>query len=143
VPWERGDAVRAAALCFEQWLAARGGHEAAENAAGIEQVRTFLMANGMARFIPAWEETQSRIPVRDVAGYREQIGDGWDYYVTTTAWKEICTGLDPRRTAAMLRQKGYLDAEGKHNAKSVRVPDHGKMRLYHIRSTFLEDANEA
>ncbi|UPJ63521.1 DUF927 domain-containing protein [Bradyrhizobium sp. 191] len=143
VPWERGDAVRAAALCFEQWLAARGGHEAAENATGIEQVRTFLMANGMARFIPAWEETQSRIPVRDVAGYREQMGDGWDYYVTTTAWKEICTGLDPRRTAAMLRQKGYLDAEGKHNAKSVRVPDHGKMRLYHIRSTFLEDANEA
>ena len=78
-----------------------------------------------------------------MAGYREQMGDGWDYYVTTTAWKEICAGLDPRRTAAMLRQKGYLDAEGNHNAKSVRVPEYGKMRLYHIRSTFLEDANEA
>ena len=46
------------------------------------------------------------------------MGDGWDYYVTTTAWKEICAGLDPRRTAAMLKQKGYLDAEGKHTSRS-------------------------
>ena len=80
---------------------------------------------------------------RDVAGFREQMGDGWDYYVTTTAWKEICAGLDPRRVAAMLRQKGYIEGEGAHMAKSVRVPEHGKMRLYHICSRFLEDANEA
>jgi len=43
----------------------------------------------------------------------------------------------------MLRQKGYIEGEGAHIAKSVRVPEYGKMRLYHIRSTFLEDANEA
>jgi hypothetical protein len=144
VPWSRGDAVKAAALCFEQWLAARGGHEAAETAASMEQVRSFLLANGVSRFIPAWEENPPKgMNARDVAGYREQMGDGWDYYVTTTAWKEICAGLDPRRTAAMLRQKGYIEGEGAHIAKSVRVPEYGKMRLYHIRSTFLEDANEA
>jgi uncharacterized protein (DUF927 family) len=144
VPWSRGDAVHAAALCFEQWLAARGGHEAAETAAGIEQVRSFLQANGMARFIPAWEDNPPKgMNIRDVAGYRDQTGDGWDYYITTSAWKEICAGLDPRRTAAMLRQKGHLAGEGSHLAKSVRVPDYGKMRLYHIHSTFLEDANEA
>ena len=115
------------------------------HADGIEQVRTFLLANGMARFIPAWEDPAPRVTnIRDVAGFREQMGDGWDYYVTTTAWKEVCAGLDPRRTAAMLKQKGHLDSgEGAHIAKTVRVPDHGKMRLYHIRSTFLEDANEA
>ena len=144
VPWSRGDAVCAAALCFEQWLAARGGHEAAETAAGMEQVRSFLLANGVSRFIPAWGDNSPKgMNARDVAGYREQIGDGWDFYVTTTAWKEICAGLDPRRTAAMLRQKGYIEGEGSHIAKSVRVPGYGKMRLYHIRSTFLEDANEA
>jgi putative DNA primase/helicase len=143
-PWERGAAVEAAAQCFKQWLSARGGHEAAETRDGIEQVRTFLQANGMARFIPAWEETQSRVPIRDVAGYREQMGDGWDFYVTTTAWKEVCSGFDPRRTAAVMKQRGYVDGgEGSHIAKSIRVPDHGKQRLYHIRSTFLEDANEA
>jgi putative DNA primase/helicase len=144
VPWSRGEAVKAAALCFEQWLAARGGHEAAETAAGMEQVRSFLLANGVSRFIPAWEENPPKgMNARDVAGFREQMRDGWDYYVTTTAWKEICAGLDPRRLAATLRQKGYIEGEGAHMAKSVRVPEYGKMRLYHIRSTFLEDANEA
>ena len=125
-------------------LGRQRGHEAAETRDGIEQVRAFLQANGMARFIPAWEETQSRVPIRDVAGYREQMGDGWDFYVTTTAWKEVCSGFDPRRTAAVMKQRGYVDGgEGSHIAKSIRVPDHGKQRLYHIRSTFLEDANEA
>lgn len=144
LPWSRGDAVKAAALCFEQWLSARGGHEAAETAAGMEQVRTFLLKDGMSRFIPAWEDNPPKgMNARDVAGFREQMGDGWDYYVTTTAWKEICAGLDPRRVAAMLRQKGYIEGEGTHIARSVRVPEYGKMRLYHIRSTFLEDANEA
>jgi uncharacterized protein (DUF927 family) len=144
-PWERGDAVEAAARCFKQWLSVRGGHDAAETRDGIEQVRSFLLANGMARFIPAWEDPAPRVTnIRDVAGFREQMGDGWDFYVTTTAWKEVCAGLDPRRTAGMLKQKGYIDGgEGAHIAKTVRVPDHGKMRLYHIRSTFLEDANEA
>jgi putative DNA primase/helicase len=144
VPWSRGEAVKAAALCFEQWLAARGGHEAAETAAGMEQVRTFLLKDGMSRFIPAWEESAPKgMQARDVAGFREHAGDGWDFYVTTTAWKEICIGLDPRRVAATLRQKGYIEGAGAHAAKSMRVPEYGKMRLYHIRSTFLEDANEA
>jgi len=143
-PWERGDAVAACARCFGQWLSVRGGHDAAETRDCVEQVRSFLSANGMARFIPAWEETQSRVPVRDVAGFRDQVGDGWDFYVTTTAWKEVCSGFDPRRTAAVLKQKGYIDAgEEGRSSKSVRVPEFGKQRLYHIRSTLLEDANEA
>jgi putative DNA primase/helicase len=49
-----------------------------------------------------------------------------------------------RRTAAVMKQKGYIDAgEEGRSSKSVRVPEFGKQRLYHIRSTFLEDANEA
>ena len=79
VRWERGAAVEAASKCFEQWLSSRGGHEAAETRDGIEQVRAFFHADGMSRFIPAWEEVQSRAPIRDVAGYREQMGDGWGF----------------------------------------------------------------
>ena len=97
----------------------------------------------MSRFIPAWEVGQS-IPTRVVAGFRKLVAEGWDYYITTAAWKEVCAGLDPRRTATMLEQKGYLvGGEGAHLAESIRVPGNGKRRLYHIRATFLEDANEA
>jgi hypothetical protein len=110
----------------------------------MEQVRTILLKDGMSRFIPTWEENASKgMQARDVAGFRKQMGDGRDFYVTTTAWKEICAGLDPRRVAVTLREKGYIEGEGAHMAKSIRVPEYGKMRLYHIRSTFLEDANEA
>jgi putative DNA primase/helicase len=143
VPWQPGEAIAAAGKCFNDWLDARGGHDAAEVRDGIDQLRSFLLAHGTSRFIPAWEAPQS-IPVREVAGFRERVAEEWDYYVTPAAWKEACAGLDPRRTAAMMKLKGYLiPGEGAHLAESVRVPGFGKLRLYHIRASFLEDANEA
>lgn len=146
VPWQRGDATLAAGRCFEDWLAVRGGIEPAEASEGIERVRSFLLANGMARFIPAWEEDQDkRIQPRDVAGYRQKVGDGWDFFVTTTAWKEeICRGLDARRIAAILEQKGMLVTDTpRHRAKVIRVPEHGRLRLYHVPASFLEADNDA
>ena len=115
---------------------ARGGHDAAEVRDSIDQLRSFLFAHGTSRFIPAWEGTQS-IPARDVAGFRKQVAEEWDYYFTTAAWKEACAGLDPRRTATMMKQKGYLvGGEGAHLAESIRVPGVGKRRLYHIHASF-------
>jgi putative DNA primase/helicase len=146
VPWPPGEAIAAAGQCFNDWLAARGGHDAAEARDGIDQVRSFLLSNGMARFIPAWEEDQDkRIQPRDVAGYRQKVGNGWDFYVTTSAWKEeVCRGTDPRRLASTLSLRGYMDApDAVRRAKHVRVPGHGQLRLYHILSGFLEDGNEA
>jgi putative DNA primase/helicase len=155
LPWSAGEAIAAAGKCFQGWLHARGGHDAAEVRDGIEQVQSFLLANGMARFIPAWEDAKnleiraasslpalsSSISARDVAGYRQKVGDGWDFYVTTTAWKEeVCRGMDPRRLAATLAQRGYMDApDAARRAKHVRVPGHGQLRLHHILSGFLED----
>lgn len=86
----------------------------------------------MARLIPAWENDQdNRIQLRDVAGYRQKVGDGWDFFITTTAWKEeVCRGTDARRLAATLAQKGYLDApDASRRAKQIRVPGHGQQRL--------------
>lgn len=147
VPWPAGEAIAAAGRCFNDWLAARGGHDAAESRDGIEQVRSFLSANGMARFVPAWEHeldnrTESRIPPRDVAGYRQKTGDGWDYFVTTSAWKEeVCRGFDARRLAATMAERGYINApDSTRRAAAVYVPGQGKMRLYHVRSSLLEDA---
>ena len=146
VPWDEGEAMKAAARCFEDWLKARGGIDAAETRDGIEQVRSFLLSNGMARFIPAWENDQdNRIQPRDVAGYRQKVGDGWDFFITTTAWKEeVCRGTDARRLAATLAQKGYLDApDANRRAKQIRVPGHGQQRLYHVLAHMLEGDENA
>jgi putative DNA primase/helicase len=157
LPWERGEAVTAAANAFEAWMVARGGSAPAEEREGIETVRAFLLANGMARFIPAWDDAKiaeariaSNLPppagisARDVAGYRQMNGDAWDYYVTPSAWKEICAGLDSRRTASVMAAKGYLVvADKEHLAKSMRIPNFGKQRVYHVVSAFLEGDDNA
>jgi uncharacterized protein (DUF927 family) len=146
VPWQRGEATLAAGRCFEDWLAVRGGIEPAEAREGIDQVRSFLLANGMARFIPAWEDDQDkRIQPRDVAGYRQKVGDGWDYFITTSAWREeVCRGLNARRLAAILEQKGGLLCDTKtHRTNVCRVPGHGRLRLYHVPARFLEADHDA
>lgn len=147
LPWSEGEAIAAAGKCFNDWLLARGGHDAAESSDGIEQVRSFILAHGMARFVPAWEHdldnrNESRVPPRDVAGYRQKVGDGWDFFITTSAWKEeVCRGFDARRLAATMAQRGYMDApDATRRAKMVRVPGHGQLRLYHVLSSVLEDA---
>jgi uncharacterized protein (DUF927 family) len=139
VPWPAGAAIAAAGRCLEDWLEARGGHGAAETRDGIEQVRSFIQANGVARFLPAWQQDEPDHFSRDIAGFRKDIGDGWDYYVTTTAWREVCQGFDPKRLATVLAERGFLDvADDGRLAKPVRVKGHGQRRLYHIRSKLLE-----
>jgi hypothetical protein len=49
--------------------------------------------------------------------------DGWDIFITTTARKEeVCRGLDARRVAAILEQKGMLVTDNpRHRAKVIRM----------------------
>ena len=54
LPWPEGEAERAAARCFNDWLQARGGTGSAELRDGIAQVRAFLEAHGSSRFECAW-----------------------------------------------------------------------------------------
>jgi uncharacterized protein (DUF927 family) len=142
LPWKAGEATKAAVRVYRDWLVTRGGVEPAEIRAGITQIRAFLLAHGMARFVPAWEECPaSPIPVRDVAGFRRHEADGWDYYVTTSAWRDVlCQGLDSKALASILAQRGLLIApsSGSHRAKAVSVPGHSKLRLYHLPARFLE-----
>src|SRR5688500_2043706 len=60
LPWPEGEATAAAARCFQDWLSARGGTEPAEVRDGIAQVCAFLLAHGMSRFVPAWDEDAAR-----------------------------------------------------------------------------------
>lgn len=142
LPWPSGEATKAAARVYGDWLDARGGVEPAEIRNGIAQVRAFVLAHGMSRFVPAWEETgEPRIPPRDLAGFRKQEADGWDYYITTSAWRdEVCRGLDSRAVASQLAEREMLliPNSGPHRAKSIKVPGYNRLRLYHIPARFLE-----
>ncbi len=120
LPWREGEATTAAARCFGDWLAARGGIKASEIRDAIERVRAFVSANGLSRFLAAWEDdghkngsvnadSRQPPPIRDLAGFRKRSGDGWDCYVTPSAWRgEACQGFDAKATAAALVERGFL-----------------------------------
>jgi putative DNA primase/helicase len=143
LPWEPGVAVQAAARCFQDWMEARGGSEPAETQDGIEQVRAFIAAHGMSRFVPAWEVGGAEHIVRDVAGYRKRVGDAWDYFVTPSAWKdEVCKGFAASTIVAALIERQWLVSPetGLHRTCQVRVPGQGRLRLYHLSCKLVEDA---
>jgi uncharacterized protein (DUF927 family) len=143
LPWEAGIAVEAAGRCLEDWVKSRGGIEPAEIRGGIEQVRSFISAHGSSRFLPAWEGGSNQL-AREVAGFRKREGDGWDYYVTSSAWRdEVCKGYNGSTIAAALQQRGLLAAGEQGRLSSVvRVPGGGSQRLYHLHSKLLETGHD-
>lgn len=64
--------------------------------------------------------------------------DGWDYFLTASAWKEACQGYSPRDVAKACVEAGILEAdkEGK-TSLSVKVPGFGPQRSYVIRGATL------
>ena len=145
LPWDRGVAVEALGKIFEAWIEERGGSAPAEEREGIEAVRAFLLANGHARFLAPWGAEEDKRTVHTLAGFRQQpkAGEGWDHYINSAAWKEICAGLDPRRTASVLAARGFIDHDGGRYSKTVRVPGHGLQRLRHVLSGLLEEDQNA
>ena len=109
----------------------------------MDQVRSFLLAHGMARFAAAWEiRIDERLPLRDLAGFRKRAGEGWDFYITPSAWREeVCAGLNAKAVAGTLAERGMLlvPEKGSHRSKSETVPGYGKLRLYHVATGFLEE----
>lgn len=152
VPWMPGEAEAAAARCFNDWLAARGGSGPAEIIAALRQVRLFLEQHGSSRFEPAWvvedgirgsagedAEVNLRKTIQR-AGFRRTAGEGnWTFYVLPEVWAvEICKGFNHHAVAKAMAERGWLRlGDGRNLAQSLRVPDHGKLRLFAIPPSFL------
>jgi uncharacterized protein (DUF927 family) len=157
LPWPEGEAERAAAQCFTNWLEARGGSGPAELRDGIAQVRAFLEAHGSSRFEPAWiaqdhrpdagahmEDTLRRTINR--AGFRrDDAAERWEYYVLPEAWQcELCRGFDAKTIASAMAEKAWLrKGDGGRLTHKPRVPGFGTPRVYIITADFLSPVDEA
>jgi uncharacterized protein (DUF927 family) len=144
-PWERGEAGRAAAICFRAWIEARGGTEAAEVTAGIAQVRRFIEQHGESRFAP-WglTETDYDRPTINRAGFRRREGEGGvEYYVLAEAWRsEVCAGFDPGMLARELAQRSLLIPDGTDDKPQSRHRLPGfknAVRCYRLAANILGD----
>jgi putative DNA primase/helicase len=167
LPWEAGEAVKAAETCFKAWIARRGHSGSAEAHGGVEAVRDFLQKHGMSRFVPAWEEQEMArkheelvrinleagngarppaplrppIPPREACGFRRMVGDdlGWEFYVNDAGWAEMCAGFNPKTLAKTLIEIGVLlPGTDKGRIKTLHtIPGHGRGRHYLIYSPHL------
>jgi uncharacterized protein (DUF927 family) len=111
LPWQPGEAERAAAACFAAWRAARrGGDGAGEDAAAVAAVRGFIGAHGESRFqlLGAGEDAETRT-IHERVGWRKRGGEGWRYLILAETWRtEVVAGMDPAAAAGALYRAGFL-----------------------------------
>jgi uncharacterized protein (DUF927 family) len=151
VPWAPGEAARAAARCFADWVATRpGGAGPGEDAAALRQVRAFIEAHGASRFEAlAGQEgaPEEARPVPNRAGFRRQgEGGAWEYLILSEAWRtEVCRGLDPIAAAKAVDAAGFLRRGGDGRLQDKpSISGHGSPRVYVVRGAILGgDAVEA
>ncbi|MBF0283964.1 MAG: DUF927 domain-containing protein [Magnetococcales bacterium] len=138
--WEQGEAKRAAQVCLQSWLAARGGSGPQEERAALAQVRLFFEQHGESRFTP-WNG-QDRVTINR-AGFRRahELEGHTEYYVLPETFKtEVCAGLDERFVLRLLKDRGALLTGGEDNRFAVKPRLHGMgpTRCYRLVPHLLE-----
>ena len=134
LPWPPGEGERAVLLCFKAWLERRGFSGASEVHRGIGAVLAFLEKHGQTRF-DEWGDRNARCINR--AGTRKKADgvEGWDYFITSEAWKELCVGFTSSSVARACVEAGLIEPDKKGKTSiAVKIPGHGNVRCYVIRA---------
>lgn len=147
VPWPKGEAKRAAARCFADWVAGRGGAGNAEIHALLRQVRAFFELHGESRFTP-WNRAEDDHAPRtsNRAGFVKIGSDesplATTYYVLPEVFRrEVCAGHDHRDAEKLLVARGWIKPGSDGRAtRAERLPGYGKpTRCYVMPTTGMED----
>lgn len=150
--WPEGEAMRAVKLCFEAWLASRGGIGNAEDAQALRQVRRFIEAHGEARFTH-WDrsnddhapKTMHRVGVRKPVQDSQADVTGWEFYFFKENFKtEVCEGFDYLAVLRVLRDRKHLVIDkGRSLDCKPRLPGIGHTGCYCVKSSILDaDADD-
>ncbi|MEH8118826.1 DUF927 domain-containing protein [Aeromonas allosaccharophila] len=140
--WPEGEALRAVRVCLKAWLAERGHLGNHEDAAILAQVRKFVTANQYSRFAD-WFDTNHR--PANMVGYRKVESDGVSFIVLPPGWAEITKGRDPKRSALLCLEAGYLltGKDKKRLQRKARLPGmSGSAWVYLLTERVLADDAE-
>lgn len=151
VPWEPGEAMKAARTCFDAWLARRGGEGNAEERAALAQVREFLRRYGESAFTdmdrPA-NDTDKHAPVRsDRAGYRQHnaANDAVEYFIFNEVWRtRVCKGFDAATVGRMMASRGFVERgteAGREWLTRHAIPTEGRPRVVHVLPAIWDDGD--
>ncbi|WP_429031970.1 DUF927 domain-containing protein [Aeromonas media] len=140
--WPEGEAIRAVRVCLKAWLAERGHLGNKEDAATLEQVRGFVTAHQYSRFAD-WFNADHR--PANMVGYRKVESDGVSFFVSPHGWTEITKGRDPKRSALLCLEAGYLltGKDKKRLQRKARLPGmSGSAWVYLLTERVLADDAE-
>ena len=142
LPWPKGEATQAAARCFRDWLAMRGGTGASEIQAGLAQVRAFFQAHGSSRF-ETWGDRADESKTINRAGFRrkDELTSAWEYFVPPAAFKaEIARGHDTKRLVKELVERGLvIPGQDGQPASGHRIPGQPFTRYYRFAPGIVSD----
>lgn len=160
--WEPGESERAAKVCFDAWLASRGGTGDGEVTAMLRQVRAFLESHGEGRFT-WWHRagddhaaktlhragfrrmvSEDGKPIKSDAEHQRAYGDcmastmaesvSTEYFIHAETFKaEVCRGFDAGAVARVLLDRECLIPDkGRPFDCKPRLPGVGLSRCYRI-----------
>jgi putative DNA primase/helicase len=140
--WSCGAAYRAAAACFQTWLAGRGTTGEQEPAQMRKQVSAFLDTHEEGRFTDLnASDPESKRAIINRAGWRGLDDGASIYYVVPAVFEgEVCKGFDPVAVCAALIEVAALKHDrDKRTIKKTIGND--RPRVYAILKNVLEDAD--
>lgn len=108
--WEKGDSLKAADRCFNDWLTESGSAMGADDKTLFAQVSAFLQAHGASKFPPHDISCEDLLRVQNRAGFSYNTGEDIFYWVESGAFKsELCKGFNPTVAAKILIKAGWLE----------------------------------
>ncbi|MFB9123561.1 DUF927 domain-containing protein [Paraburkholderia dipogonis] len=146
--WAPGDATAAMQVCFNAWVAERGGVGSSEEAQALRQVQHFFEQYGQSSFqriesspMMGDESASEYRAIPQRAGYYRQATD--EFYVLAEPFRNrVCADLNLKLVTRVLRGYGLL-LGGSDTATTVRLPGlPNPIRAYRISGRIVGYASE-
>lgn len=129
--WLPGEAERAAARCFKDWLERRGGAGDQERAAILSQVKAFFELHGESRFVRGPDDMRAIVNRAGEVKYDAEQQP--IFYVLPEVFRQdVCRGFEPKEVANLLLREGWLipDTKGKPQARAYLLGMGKQVRCY-------------
>ncbi|MNX81379.1 hypothetical protein D3C86_1130640 [compost metagenome] len=136
LPWDKGEATRAAEICFEAWYEGWMDADTEEMDAIVERVRRFIQTQGH-RFVP--QESASTVP--NLAGYiRDQHGERQFLILPEVFRFEVSAGEDYQRVARVLKERGFwVQGENGRLTCKARLSSSARPHTYGVKASIVND----
>ena len=119
LPWNKGDATKAADTCFAAWLDERGHLGLAEEEKIITALRTYIGAYQMSRFLDL-DDSDARI-VTEMVGYKRSEAGRTDFYILPEQMTKVLPGVNVKNAMKVVDTRGFLVREKGRDTQKYRL----------------------